>query len=214
VVKAAPLDEPLPPPEISRRGVLYRPNITRTLTVLRKADPYGRDPWRLVMTKQIEVPNRAPTFVAEVHRSLFVDRITDIEFDNGVLTNISVKKPSELAAAVQVPLAIATAVVALPALVVQLKINDANNQQALIDAQGQLIAARRQYNTDLAALVASQSSRSVPAINTGPAIPPTSPIGGDNRSLTEDQRQTVIQNCLKTGRSQDMCETQLQDIAR
>ena len=205
LAKAPPLVDPLPPIEVSRRGILYRPNITRTLTVMRKADPRGRDPWRLTMTRQVEVPNRAPVFVVEADRSLFVDRVTDLEFTDGVLTNVSVKKPSEGAAFVEIPLAVVSAVVALPGTIMKLKINDANNQQRLIQAQTELIAVRRQHKNDVDALVAKYGPGSVSGL----------PLTPDNRSLADPQeRANAIRNCLSTGKPQDVCERQWADIVR
>jgi hypothetical protein len=162
VVKAQALGDPLPPAQLSHSGVLYRPNLTHTLTVLRKPNPKARGGWQLAMTRQIEVPNRAPVFVAKVNRSLFVDRVTDIEFAEGVLTNISVKKPSEMAAFVEIPLAIASAVTSLPGLIMKLKINDANNQERLILAQKELIAVRRQHASSIAALTEKHGPGSLP----------------------------------------------------
>jgi hypothetical protein len=203
--------EVLPPAsEFSRRGVLYRPNITRTLTVMRKADPYGRDPWLLALMKQIEVPNRAPTLLVEVNRSLFVDRITDIEFSEGVLTNISVKKPSEAAAFVEIPLAVATAVAALPGLVVKLKINDANNRERLIRAQTALIGVRRQHTADLLALNRSLNSG---AFQPAPGAI-VEPGGNPSAGPPVADREATIQNCLTTGRPRSLCEQQWSDIAQ
>jgi hypothetical protein len=195
--KAPPLVDALPPVEVSRRGVLYRPNVTRTLTVMRKADPYGRDPWLLTMTKQVEVPNRAPVFVVEVNRSFFVDRVTDLEFKDGVLTNVSVKKPSEAAAFVEIPLAIASAIVALPGTIVKLKINDAQNQERLIRANTELIAIRRRHRNDIEALVAKHGPGSTAGLTLTP----------DNRSIADPRLRSVYRdNCLLTGRDADECE--------
>ena len=208
-VARADMAEPLPPAEMSRRGVVYRPNITHTLTVLRKANPAGRGPWLLAMTRQIEVPNGAPVFVAEVNRSLFVDRVTDLEFSDGVLTNISVKKPSEIAAFVEIPLAIAKAVTALPGLVLNLKINDANNRQRLINAQSELIAVRRQHNDALAALLQKSGGNPLPGIQDAPGR-----SGGPSATDDPKAKAIVINNCLATGRPPDVCEQQWLDIAR
>jgi hypothetical protein len=208
-VARADVAEPLPAAEMSRRGVLYRPNVTRTLTVLRKANPTGRGPWLLAMTRQIEVPNGAPAFVAEVNRSLFVDRVTDLEFSDGVLTNISVKKPSEIAAFVEIPLAIANAVAALPGLVVKLKINDANNRQRLINAQSELIAVRRQHNDALAALLQKSGGNSLTGIQEAPGR-----SGGPSATNDPKAKAIVIDNCLATGRPADVCEQQWLDISR
>ena len=192
VSKAPPLADPLPPAAISRRGVLYRPNITRTLTVLRKAAPYGRDPWVLLMSKKVEVPNWAPVFAVEVDRSLFVDRITDLEFDNGVLTNVSVKKPSEAAAFVEIPLAVVSAVVALPGTIVKLKINDANNTERLIKAQTELITVRRLHLDSIEAL----NKKFGPEAFTGIQISPSG-LGPFD---------IFMRNCVQRGESREVCQ--------
>lgn len=198
VYKAPLLADPLPPIEMSRRGVLYRPNITRTLTIMRKADPYGRDPWLLMMTKQVEVPNRAPVFAVEVSRSMFVDRVTDLEFDNGVLTNVSVKKPSEAAAFVEIPLAVVSAVVALPGTIVKLKINDANNTERLIRAQTELIAVRRQHLNAIEALTKKHGNDALAGL-------PISPSG-------LGPFDTFMRGCMSDNTPQDVCAQKWQDI--
>jgi hypothetical protein len=176
---------------MSRRGVLYRPNITRTLTVMRKAVPNGRGPWLLTMTKQVEVPNRAPVFAVEVNRAMFVDRVTDLEFSDGVLTNVSVKKNSEIAAFVEIPLAIVSAVVAMPGTIVKLKINDANNQRALIQAQTELIATRRQHRNDVENLVNKHGPQGLAGISVSP-----SGLGAFDM---------FVRNCMADGTPQDVC---------
>jgi hypothetical protein len=138
-----------------------------------------------------------------------VDRVTDLEFSDGVLTNISVKKPSEIAAFVEIPLAIANAVAALPGLVVKLKINDANNRERLIRAQSELIMVRRQHNDALAALLQKSGGNPLPGITDAPGRSGGTPTANDSKT-----KAIVINNCLATGRPADVCEQQWLDIAR
>lgn len=207
--KAAYKVEPLPPPSVALRGVLYRPNVAQRLTIMQRT---GVSKWSLVMTRQIEVPNRAPVFVAEVNRSLFVDRVTDLEFSNGVLTNISVTKPSELAVMVEIPLRVASAAVALPGLIVKLKINDANNEARLIRANTELIAVRRQHADSLAAYMQKYGGGSSGAAST--TLPPPGAETGNRAGEAPVDRAELMQRCMGTGKPEHVCEQQLRDIAR
>lgn len=203
VLKAPALEFIIPPVEASTRGVLYRPNMLHTLYVLRKSDPYGRRPWSIAMKREIEAPNVSPAFAVEVERSLFVNRVTDLEFDDGVLTNISINKPSELAAFVEIPLALARAITALPAQIVILKINDANNRAALIQAQKELLSVQRQYNNDVDALLKVSKGLPLPGL-----------VGDLPPEALDAAKQRAIANCLVTGAPRDVCEAKWPDFVQ
>jgi hypothetical protein len=194
----------LPPTDVSHGGVLYRPNMTHPLHVVHKLNPYGRDAWKLALTRQIEVPNGSPAFVVQAKRSLFVDRITDLEFIDGVLTNISIKKPSEMAVFVDVPLYLARAVVGIPTKALKIRINDETNRLRLIAAQNDLIVAQRLYNDELKNLAAQAG----PAGGLPAGVADT-PVTGDPRSVSPATaaavQQRAIDNCLLTGETPENC---------
>jgi hypothetical protein len=142
--------------EASTRGIVYRPNLNRELVIMQRPEPNLRSgTWRRFLVEQIEMPNDAPAFSIEVPRSLFVERVTDISFNNGTLTNVQVVKPSELEVFVDIPLAVIEAVTAWPYEKLQVRINDINNQENLIRAQAALLQSQRDYN---ALLVADQGA--------------------------------------------------------
>jgi hypothetical protein len=126
------------PDDASVAGVLYRPNVPYKVVILRQSDP-GRGPWTIYQTKRIEMPNVSPVMVVGVERAMFTKRETTLRFEQGVLTDVAVKKGSELEGFVEIPLAVAHAIVDVPAQIVQIRIADTTNQTVLLNAQMQLM---------------------------------------------------------------------------
>jgi hypothetical protein len=136
----------------ANRGILYRPNQAYQLFVFRRPPKSGTR-WQLYQTKQVEMPNIAPIFSIGVDRSLFVKRSTTLEFDNGVLRDIFIEKPSEALEFVEIPLRVVQALVKVPAEILRVRIAAVDNQKRLIEAQKELILNQR------AALEAAKSLR-------------------------------------------------------
>src|SRR5262249_33614448 len=147
------------PPEIMSTGLLYRPRIAHKVVLMSKGDPGGRDRWVPYLTKRVEMPNISPVLSFGIQRALFTNRVTTVYFDQGVLTDVSVNKGSELLGFVSIPLVVAKAVVAVPAQIIQFRILDTQNQTALLNAQGQLIQAVTDYQ---AAVTASNNAGGTP----------------------------------------------------
>jgi hypothetical protein len=126
------------PPDAAVTGILYRPNISYKVVVLRRSDP-ERGPWKIYQTKRIDMPNIAPVMAVGVERAMFAKRETALKFEQGVLTDVAVKKGSELEGFVEIPLAVAHAIVDVPAQIVQVRIADNTNQAVLLNAQLQLM---------------------------------------------------------------------------
>jgi hypothetical protein len=122
-------------------GILYRPNLTHTLVVVKREDPDSDEPWVLDTKQRIEMPNVAPIFSVQVERAIFSERKTDIDFDNGVLMDVRIEKPSELSSFMNIPLAAAQVIVGIPTQILKIRINTAENRQAVINANAQLLAA-------------------------------------------------------------------------
>jgi hypothetical protein len=170
VYKAPPVVAELPPlePDAGTTGILYRPNLTHQLITMRRRDPQSRNPWEVFRTTQLEMPNVAPVFSVGVERSMFVKRTTRLEFDAGVLRDITIEKPSELVEFMEIPLVLAQAIVKIPAEVVKLRLASTSNQKLLIDAQRDLLATQRDYfNTvkelqDKAAVAAAAGGQALP----------------------------------------------------
>jgi hypothetical protein len=126
------------PPEVMQTGILYRPNVAHKVVIMRKFDPYGPERWQPFQTVMVGMPNLGPILSIGVERALFATRDTDLVFNQGVLTDVSIDKKSELVGFVRIPLAVAKAVVGVPAQILQIRIADTRNQTALLNAQGEL----------------------------------------------------------------------------
>lgn len=150
-----------------RRGVYYRPNLRRKFIVLQNDDADGKGKWREVQDYNFLMPNDAPIFSVDVTRSLFVSKETILEFDQGVLKNVVVDKPSELAAFVEIPLRIVEVAVAIPAQVVKVRINNTNNRAAIIATQQRLLdvqTKRKDLEEQLREKLERTASNGVPVV--------------------------------------------------
>jgi hypothetical protein len=136
------------PPSTSEglRGVLYRPVLTHKLVIMKKNnDPVGA-PWKIFETKRVQMTNASPAFMLEVNRSLFIERTSTITFDKGVLTGVSLTKPSEAEALSGFVLRTVQTIISIPVRALVVRASDAKNRRELINAQAQMIATLRQYN--------------------------------------------------------------------
>jgi len=133
--------------EFSQRGILYRPEITHRLKIMRRLDPDDRlEPWKLAGTEYVQIPNRAPILALGITRGLFADAETTIEFTNGILRDVDIKKPSELNAFIDIPIFAINAVLDIPARTLTILQNDKANRLALIESNKQLIDTLKGLN--------------------------------------------------------------------
>jgi hypothetical protein len=163
-------------PEAMNTGILYRPNATHKLVIRRFVG--GREPWALQLARHVEVPNVSPVFSIGVYRAIFTTRVTELVFANGVLTNVMIKKGSELESFARVPLRLAQAIVDLPTQIIQVRINETSQNTTLAQNEAQLSQALREL-----------------ADTRGTNAP---------RSTTLD-RSALIQQCLDAGNAIDSC---------
>jgi alpha-beta hydrolase superfamily lysophospholipase len=99
----------------------------------------------LDQTERVELPNAAPAFLIRVSRSLFVERKTMLTFKDGVLTDVSIDKPSSVAAFVNLPLQAVQVLVQIPVKALTIRTNEYANRKALIQVQAQLIQTLIDY---------------------------------------------------------------------
>ncbi|MER9190939.1 hypothetical protein [Mesorhizobium australicum] len=138
--------------KLMQRGVLYRPELSHRLMILRKDDPDNpREAWHLAATEYVQMPNKAPIFALGVNRAIFVTAETDVKFDKGNLQNVTVVKPSELNAAVDIPLYAAQVALSIPAATLSIFQNEAANRKQLWQTNAQLIDTLRQMKQDTTA---------------------------------------------------------------
>ncbi len=165
------VDEPVSPEDQSR-GVLYRPQLSHSMVILRQDAPgVPGARWHRSGSKRIHLPNAAPTFLLEVKRAIFVTAETDISFVNGMIESVMVKKPSELEAISNFTVEALQIVYNIPARALEIFQNRAENTEALILANQELILTLEEHN--LARREAARDSAGAD----GPL-----PGGGDGRS--------------------------------
>ena len=118
------------------KGIYFRPVLPYEITL-------SNSKRKLTSTVNVMLPNDAPIFELPVTRGAFVKKVTELDFENGVLTQVKIDKPSELLGALDIPLAAARAILSIPAELVQFKIDTAKDQSELIKAQKDLIEANK-----------------------------------------------------------------------
>jgi hypothetical protein len=143
------------PPEMQARGILYRPELSHSLVIIRKQDRGSRS-WRVAASERVVMPNAAPAFILEVKRATFVKAETDIQFTSGMIKSISINKPSELLAASDLAVTAAQTVVNIPARTLTIFNNRADNTEKLIQTNAQLINVLRSQNADADAAAQAQ----------------------------------------------------------
>lgn len=121
------------------RGIFYRPRIPFTVHLFLKPNRKVPGGWELRGSEVVELENISPVVSVGINRAFFAQRKTTVVFDRGVVKNVCIFKTSELAAFVEVPLEIAKSVVALPANIIQVKIDSTANDQRLLKAQNTLL---------------------------------------------------------------------------
>ncbi len=113
-------------------GVFYRPSLPYLVTVRSKAE---------VISSTVSMPNEAPVLEYDIRRASLVSQSTALVFKNGLLTEVSLQKPSEYLAAAKIPLEIAKSVASIPTNLIQLKIDLNTANKGLADSQAAQISA-------------------------------------------------------------------------
>jgi hypothetical protein len=115
----------------SESGIYYR--LPRAFTLVLGTD----DRYREAAEVDIIVPDPTPGAVSalDIARTIAVRRVTTIDFENGLLKSVSLNKPSEALELTAVPYEIIKAVAALPAELIQLKVDYSSKETALAEAR-------------------------------------------------------------------------------
>jgi hypothetical protein len=153
--------EPIPP---NTPGVLYRPRQTFLISVYRRDDP-GRGRWHLSNRIDVALENLSPVISVGITRAIFARRNSFLSFTDGTLTSVCIAKSSEIENFVAIPFEVARSIVALPAQIVQVRINRIAKEEELARVEDQFIrtqAALLQTQLD-------QKQRTVDSVDTTPA---------------------------------------------
>lgn len=118
-----------------QKGIYYRPLLPYELSVEYEAEAIYKN-------ETILLPNEAPIMAIDLTRGAFIKKAMTLNFKNGILTQITVDKPSEVLAALDIPLDIAKAIVSLPTELIQFKVTYSSENKKLYDALLQEIQAK------------------------------------------------------------------------
>jgi hypothetical protein len=113
-------------------GILYRPLQSFPVAVYAKS---ARGQWVLQTLQNQDLENIAPVMSLHIERAPFTGRQAYFLFKQGALLGACVSKGSEIEGAVQIPLEVSRALVALPASIIQVKIGSTNKESDLAKAQ-------------------------------------------------------------------------------
>lgn len=130
-------------------GIYYRPRIPYKYSLYVKKNRQVPGGWLLRGSATVMLENRSPVLSVGIDRAFFATRTTTLVFEEGTLRDIEIKKGSELAGFVNIPLQIAQSIAALPTNIIQVKIDATNNEGQLIAAQTALLEAERQRTQQL-----------------------------------------------------------------
>lgn len=110
----------------------------------------------------VAVPDPGRLFAIDFSRAAFVQKTITVDFEEGIFKKIALDKPSEANAVIQVPLNVLKAIVALPAELIQFKIDTTNTATEELEAQKGLIEAQQALIEALATAEDAQADGDAP----------------------------------------------------
>jgi hypothetical protein len=147
-------------------GVLYRPRQTYMISVYQGSRRSGQ--WRLTRRVDAALENLSPVISVGISRAIFARRNAALIFDDGVLRTVCVAKTSEIENFVAIPFEISRSLVALPAQIVQVKVNRIAKETDLANVESLYI----QTQAALLKTLAGQQAQN-PDQTFQPTTPPT-----------------------------------------
>ncbi len=123
----------------SLKGLLYRRLLPYIISVsMKNGDGYIPMQSSLVM-----LPNKGPVSLLPYSAGPFVRTVYDVKFNDGILTQWDQNKPSELLAAVRIPIELLKAILSGPAELIKLRFDLSNENKKLLEAQKTEIEAAK-----------------------------------------------------------------------
>lgn len=92
----------------------------------------------------IVLPDKSVIGGIDIDRTALVNKEMTIEFESGMLKSVSVTKPSEALAGIQIPVNIVKTIVSIPGEILQLKIDTTKDSKALHEARLNELKAREE----------------------------------------------------------------------
>lgn len=89
----------------------------------------------------LSVPQAGPISYIPQRSSAFVKTVNDVQFENGMIKSWSADRPSEVLEIVRLPVRILTALISVPATMLQLRVNHDSQAKSLAETQAAEMAA-------------------------------------------------------------------------
>lgn len=184
-----------------RPGILYRPRMPYRLMIFHKRDPRGRGPWQLSRMMNVNLENLSPVLSLGIERAVFAGKNVNFIFEEGTLRGACVSKTSELQGFVTIPLEIAKSIVAVPASIVAVRIDQIGNRQKLLEAETQLYQIQQAYLVKLAGGDAETPSGPTAAEDVAPFTPGQLGVPDDIEKQEPAPSLNELQQCTVEGLS-------------
>lgn len=113
-------------PAAGVEGLVTRPLKTVTMNIFKKGNAATPD-----AQYQVVLPDEARLVTIPVRRSAFVKKTYGFKLANGVLTENTINKPSEIEGFIGIPVAAAKALVSIPAQLLQFRLENIRRQTSL-----------------------------------------------------------------------------------
>ena len=127
----------------SLQGLAYRMPAPYWVSLLTKsAGNCLLTPDQQRQTVSLNLPDPTQTFVLPSQAGPFTKSVTTHAFKDGIPTEFSTTRPSEILAVANLPLDVARAIISVPTEILKLKVDYNNQAQALTEAQSKILQSR------------------------------------------------------------------------
>jgi len=121
--------------ESACEGVFYRPLLPYRLRL---------DYQAIIIDKVVYLPNKAPVISLDVKRGATGTRVTRLTFEEGLLTEVYMQRPSEALGLVSIPAGVVKSVAGLPLELLQFKVDTTTKSNDLLGLQAEQIKLQRE----------------------------------------------------------------------
>jgi len=128
---------------VSQKGVYYRPLMPYDMLIRYEPKKITNDDFPFENKVTLLLPNGAPILCLDITRGAFITKMIDVTFSEGILKEVKTDKPSEILAALDIPLDVVRAFVKLPTDLIQIKIGYTKAETELLKQQAATIKAMR-----------------------------------------------------------------------
>jgi hypothetical protein len=130
---------------------------------------------KVLSSQQVFLPNESHVYYYPVTRAAFVKKVTTLNFDEGILTEVKVTKPSEALAFMEIPLALVKAIASLPGEIIDNSIALSDKRKNLATSQTNLLTEQQKLEAEQQKVKEQMLKKSQSGANPGNPPPTTEP---------------------------------------